>query len=58
MGGTGRKLPKRHGYKQSAKGSMISSKFPGCIGTYPDCKDYTSDMSIENRPECRTCPFK
>ncbi len=56
--GTGRKLPKRHTYKKESKSDGNTNKFPNCIGTYPDCKDYTPEMSIDDRPECRTCPFK
>ena len=58
MGGTGRKLPKRHTYKKESKVVEKTSKFPDCIGQFPDCVSYTADMTIENRPECRSCPFK
>ncbi len=35
-----------------------SNKFPNCIGRFPECKDYTADMSLELRPECKFCPFR
>ena len=57
MGGTGRKLPKRHTYKKESTKTGKTSKFPDCIGTFPECKEYTADMPIESRPECRSCPF-
>lgn len=36
---------------------VTSGSFPGCIGRFPECVNYTEDMSLEERPECRTCPF-
>lgn len=52
----GRKLPKpKAGHKIN---HTPSSKFPSCIGRFPECTSYTADMSIDLRQECRTCPFR
>jgi len=32
-------------------------RFPNCIGRFPECESYTSDMEINERDECKTCPF-
>lgn len=53
----GRKLPKKTGYKRSNSSNTINGKFPDCIGRFPECKDYTADMNLDNRPECKSCPF-
>ena len=53
----GRKLPKKHGYKKNSQTFDRNIRFPDCIGRFPECKDYTADMPIENRPECKSCPF-
>tara|TARA_Y100000034_G_C6685041_1_gene301310 strand:- start:395 stop:568 length:174 start_codon:yes stop_codon:yes gene_type:complete len=54
---SGRKLPKTVGYKRESKSSQMNSKFPDCIGRFPECKNYTADMDLKNRPECKFCPF-
>jgi len=55
----GRKLPKKHAYykRKTSGGSGSSTQFPNCIGKYPECENYTEDMTLEYRPECNTCPF-
>ena len=53
----GRKLPKKTGYKRSNQNNNVTGNFPECIGKFPECKDYTVDMSLDNRPECKSCPF-
>lgn len=53
----GRKLPKKFGYKKNNSTNLINSKFPNCIGRFPECENYTSDLSLDNRPECKSCPF-
>lgn len=53
----GRKLPKKSGYKRNSSSNSIKSTFPDCIGRFPECENYTSDMSLDNRPECKSCPF-
>jgi len=32
--------------------------FPNCIGMFPECKEYTEDMTDEQKPECKNCPYK
>lgn len=56
----GRKLPKTPSYykRRTLGGSDTSTKFPNCIGKYPECENYTKDMNLEDRPECKTCPFR
>jgi len=56
----GRKLPKKHPYyKRIASGDSNNRiKFPNCIGKYPECENYTPEMGLENRQECKTCPFR
>lgn len=56
----GRKLPKKYAYykRRASRGSNSSSKFPDCIGKYTECENYTKDMDLEDRPECKTCPFR
>lgn len=34
------------------------SLFPSCIGRFPECSQYNADMTIEQRGECKNCPFK
>ncbi len=34
------------------------SYFPLCIGKFPECESYTKDTPIEDRTECKMCPFK
>jgi len=34
----------------------LGTKFPNCIGKFPDCKDYKEETTIEERPECKFCP--
>jgi len=53
----GRKLPKKTGYKRNIQNNTIKSNFPDCIGKYPECKNYTKDMSLDIRSECKSCPF-
>ena len=53
----GRKLPKKIGYKRGNQNTTIKGKFPDCIGKFPECKDYKAGMSLEFRPECKSCPF-
>ncbi|MGV8162769.1 MAG: hypothetical protein ACP5N2_05565 [Candidatus Nanoarchaeia archaeon] len=55
---SGRKLPKKVGYKRDSKNPSETSKFPGCIGRFQECKSYTPDLPKEDRPECRICPYK
>jgi hypothetical protein len=43
--------------KKTTKG-IIHTKFPKCIGMFPECKDYNTEMKIEERIECQKCPFK
>lgn len=51
MGGTGRKLPTRVGYRRD---NTKPNKFPNCIGTYPDdCKGVTPDKPGKY---CSSCP--
>lgn len=38
--------------------ARLDNTFPGCIGMFPDCKEYKEEMPIEQRPECRLCPYK
>lgn len=54
----GRKLPKPNRYKKDSGRYQDNSKFPDCIGRFPECVDYTESMEPEKRPECRLCPFK
>ena len=53
----GRKLPKKSGYKRDGSSNTNNGNFPNCIGQFPECKDYTEDLSLDNRPECKSCPF-
>jgi len=32
--------------------------FPVCIGKFPECDNYTEDMPLEERTECKICPFR
>ena len=32
-------------------------KFPGCIGLFPECKEYGEKDDISERPECKNCPY-
>jgi len=52
----GRKLPKKAAFKRSS--TISSSKFPSCIGRFPECKGYTAEMSTVERVECKFCPYK
>ena len=45
-------------YKKSKRRFVCNKKFPFCIGMFPECKEYTKEMKKEQRPECRTCPYK
>lgn len=31
-------------------------KFPNCIGTFPECRDFFEGMKDEDRKECKFCP--
>jgi hypothetical protein len=53
----GRKLPKKSGYRRSNQNNAIKGKFPDCIGKFPECKNYSPEMDLESRPECKSCPF-
>ncbi|MFH1607211.1 MAG: hypothetical protein ABIC91_07715 [Nanoarchaeota archaeon] len=52
----GRKLPKKSGYRRQLQNNSNTSKFPNCIGTYPECENYSADMKLDARPECKSCP--
>lgn len=55
----GRKLPKKYGYSRDTSQNLIRNlKFPECIGRFPECKEYTANMNLEDRPECKLCPFR
>ena len=51
-----KELRKKYGKRSTSQNTNL--KFPDCIGKFPECKDYSVDMDLENRPECKTCPFK
>lgn len=36
----------------------LRNRFPGCIGKFPECSTYNENMSIDERTECKLCPFK
>lgn len=38
--------------------SKMAHSFPNCIGKFPECVSYNSEMILEDRPECRLCPYK
>ena len=52
----GRKLPKKAGHGK--KKVLHNEVFPECIGKFPECVDYTAEMTLELRTECKSCPYR
>jgi len=48
--------------KETETNALVSSRkdkaFPKCIGMFPECIDYKPETPIEERSECRSCPYK
>ena len=42
--------------KERAK--MKGVYFPHCIGKFPECKEYTEEMDLCDRTECKSCPYQ